>query len=120
MFGAGFEDLFAGLDPDRGTAVVTEGLLNYFPTDRVEVLWTRVARELARFPSGLYLSDLHLAGGAALVDRAFAAGLGGARPRPGALPLRRRGSGRGSAAAQRLPVGDPAPSRGSTPTSCPG
>jgi O-methyltransferase involved in polyketide biosynthesis len=76
VFGAGFEDLFAGLDPDRGTAVVTEGLLNYFPTDRVEVLWTRVARELARFPSGLYLSDLHLAGGAALVDRAFAAGLG--------------------------------------------
>ena len=76
VFGDGFEDLFARLDPDRGTAVVTEGLLNYFPTDRVEVLWGRVARELDRFPSGLYLSDLHLAGGAALLDRAFAAGLG--------------------------------------------
>jgi O-methyltransferase involved in polyketide biosynthesis len=57
-------------------AVVTEGLLNYFPTDRVELLWARIAGALGRFPAGLYLSDLHLAGGAARVDRAFAAGLG--------------------------------------------
>ena len=76
VFGDELAALFAQLDPARGAAVVTEGLLNYFPTDRVEVLWSRIAGELGRFPSGLYLSDLHLAGGAALVDRAFAAALG--------------------------------------------
>lgn len=48
------------LDPDRGTAVITEGLINYFPTDGVLRLWSTVAATLQRFPHGLYLSDLHL------------------------------------------------------------
>lgn len=51
-----------GLDPTVGTAVITEGLLNYLPTDAVTGLWGRLATELRRFPAGLYLSDLHLAG----------------------------------------------------------
>ncbi len=49
-----------GLRQNEGTAVITEGLLNYFPQHAVEGLWSRFATALARFPTGLYLSDLHL------------------------------------------------------------
>ena len=45
------------LDPARGTAIVTEGLINYFDRDTVERMWQRFARLLARFPAGVYLSD---------------------------------------------------------------
>jgi O-methyltransferase involved in polyketide biosynthesis len=48
------------LDPDLGTAVITEGLINYFPTSDVVRLWGSIAANLRRFPRGLYLSDLHL------------------------------------------------------------
>lgn len=68
--------VFATLDPDLGVAVVSEGLLNYFPTPRVEQLWAHVAGQLQRFPHGLYLSDLHLGGHPGALDRAFAASLG--------------------------------------------
>jgi len=47
-------------DPSRGLAIVTEGLLNYFDRAAVEGMWGRMARVLARFPYGVYLSDLHL------------------------------------------------------------
>ncbi|PPE75592.1 class I SAM-dependent methyltransferase [Solimonas fluminis] len=49
------------LDPAQGTAIVTEGLLNYFDRDAVLGMWRRFAGVLSRFPQGLYLSDLHLA-----------------------------------------------------------
>jgi len=52
----------AELDPDRGLAVMTEGLLGYLPTDAVHGIWRRFARTLSRFPDGRYISDLHLAG----------------------------------------------------------
>ncbi|MGI9084295.1 MAG: class I SAM-dependent methyltransferase [Aeromicrobium sp.] len=48
------------LDPTRGTAVITEGLINYFPTSDVVTLWGTIAESLHRFTRGLYLSDLHL------------------------------------------------------------
>jgi O-methyltransferase involved in polyketide biosynthesis len=48
----------AMLDPAIGTAIVTEGLINYFDRATVIGIWTRFARALARFPRGLYLSDL--------------------------------------------------------------
>jgi O-methyltransferase involved in polyketide biosynthesis len=54
--------LAAGLDPDRGTAIVTEGLVNYFDRDTVIGMWQRFAAALGRFPTGRYLSDLHLHG----------------------------------------------------------
>lgn len=54
--------LFESLDPTVGTAVITEGLLNYLPAEAVTGLWTRIATGLRRFPDGRYLSDLHLAG----------------------------------------------------------
>lgn len=52
--------LTAELDRDQGTAVITEGLINYFPTTDVLTLWRSVAENLHRFPQGLYLSDIHL------------------------------------------------------------
>lgn len=55
------EELFASLDPRQGLAVITEGLLNYFPRPAVQSLWRRLGAGLARFPVGLYLSDLNLA-----------------------------------------------------------
>lgn len=67
--------VFARLDHDRGVAVVTEGLLNYFPTETVERLWTGVATALRGFPHGVYLSDLHLQAGTSVVDQAFATAL---------------------------------------------
>ncbi len=48
------------LDPQRGLAVITEGLLNYLDEPEVRGLWARIARLLRRHPSGLYLSELHL------------------------------------------------------------
>ncbi|HUJ57847.1 MAG TPA: class I SAM-dependent methyltransferase [Kofleriaceae bacterium] len=46
------------LDPARGTAIITEGLINYFDTPTVLGMWHRFARALARFPHAVYLSDL--------------------------------------------------------------
>lgn len=64
------------LDPARGLAVVTEGLLNYLPQDSVLGLWARVADVCSGFPAGRYLSDLHLGEDlGAPVERAFVAGL---------------------------------------------
>src|SRR5262249_34880507 len=52
--------LCASLDPSRGTAIITEGLINYFDRATVIGMWQRFARALARFPRGLYLSDILL------------------------------------------------------------
>ncbi|HSW13571.1 MAG TPA: class I SAM-dependent methyltransferase [Solimonas sp.] len=48
------------LDPQQGTAIITEGLLNYFSRDEVLGMWRRFAQVLSGFPQGLYFSDLHL------------------------------------------------------------
>lgn len=66
----------AGLDPGRGTAIITEGLLNYFDPVSVARMWRRFGRALARFPHGLYLADLHLGEDARPVERLFAGLLG--------------------------------------------
>jgi O-methyltransferase involved in polyketide biosynthesis len=50
----------ATLDPTKGTAIITEGLLNYFARDVVLAMWRRFATVLRRFPRGRYLSDLML------------------------------------------------------------
>ncbi len=56
-------ELACELDPGAGLAIVTEGLLGYLATDAVLGLWRRIARTLSAFPSGRYLSDLHLGSG---------------------------------------------------------
>jgi O-methyltransferase involved in polyketide biosynthesis len=50
------------LDPTRGTAIVTEGLISYFSRAHVEGMWRRFAATLRTFPHGVYFSDLNTAG----------------------------------------------------------
>jgi O-methyltransferase involved in polyketide biosynthesis len=70
------EAIAAALDPARGTAIITEGLLNYFDPESVMQMWRRFARALGRFPRGRYLSDLHLGRDARPLERVFAGLLG--------------------------------------------
>ena len=53
------EGVLDSLDPSKGTAVISEGLVNYFPRAQVETLWARIATGLRSRSGGLYLSDLH-------------------------------------------------------------
>ena len=76
MKGVQLSRVFSGLRRDQGVAVITEGLLNYFPQHDVVELWRRLAHELHRFPRGRYLSDLHVTSEAGRVDRPFVAALG--------------------------------------------
>ena len=69
----GLEALADAFDPERGLAVITEGLLNYLDADAVDRLWGRIAAVLGRFPHGLYLSDLVLRGAGGATGRAFSA-----------------------------------------------
>ncbi|NKF22005.1 class I SAM-dependent methyltransferase [Solimonas marina] len=50
----------ATLDPTVGTAIVSEGLMNYLDDDTARAVWRRIAATLSRFPNGVYLSDLYL------------------------------------------------------------
>jgi O-methyltransferase involved in polyketide biosynthesis len=54
------EAICESLDATRGTAILTEGLINYFERDVVLAMWRRFATALRRFPRSLYLSDLML------------------------------------------------------------
>ena len=53
----------SALDPSRGTAIITEGLINYFDRDIVVGMWRRFATALSRFSRGIYLSDIILRAG---------------------------------------------------------
>ena len=48
------------LDPKVGTAIVTEGLMNYLDPAIAQGVWRRIAATLAQFPQGFYLNDLYL------------------------------------------------------------
>ena len=48
------------LDPNVGTAIVTEGLMNYLDPTTAQAVWRRIAATLKRFPQGIYLNDLYL------------------------------------------------------------
>jgi O-methyltransferase involved in polyketide biosynthesis len=52
--------LAAELDRGHGLAIITEGLLGYLGPGAVEALWRRFALTLTEFPTGRYISDLHL------------------------------------------------------------
>lgn len=47
------------LDPDVGTAIITEGLLSYLAPEDAGWLWRNIAATLGRFPQGLYMADMH-------------------------------------------------------------
>jgi O-methyltransferase involved in polyketide biosynthesis len=61
----------ADLDPRRGLAIITEGLLGYLSTEAVEGMWRRFVTVLDGFPHGRYISDLHLGGAITPQVRAF-------------------------------------------------
>lgn len=50
----------ATLDPERGTAIITEGLMNYLSPAQARLVWTHIASALGHFPQGLYLADAYL------------------------------------------------------------
>jgi O-methyltransferase involved in polyketide biosynthesis len=71
------EALIETLDPAKGLAIVTEGLLVYLEDDTVDALWARFATALRRFDQGVYLSDLRFASPApGLPERTFGMILG--------------------------------------------
>lgn len=71
------EALVATMDPAKGLAIVTEGLLVYFDDPTVEALWARLAKALRPFSTGVYLSDLRLARPSpGVAERAFEVVLG--------------------------------------------
>ncbi len=45
------------LDPAMPTAVITEGIVNYFDISTMNNLWSRIASLLQSFSGGVYLSD---------------------------------------------------------------
>jgi O-methyltransferase involved in polyketide biosynthesis len=55
------ESLVETMDPEAGLAIITEGLLVYFDDATVEALWTRLAKALRPFSTGVYLADLRIA-----------------------------------------------------------
>jgi O-methyltransferase involved in polyketide biosynthesis len=61
----------AQLDPSKGTAIITEGLLGYLPTDAVLEMWARFAGVLEGFASGRYISDIHIGAVQDATVRAF-------------------------------------------------
>lgn len=48
------------LYPNAGTAIITEGLMNYLDPGKARGVWGRIARTLKGFPHGLYLADVYL------------------------------------------------------------
>jgi O-methyltransferase involved in polyketide biosynthesis len=68
---ASLAGLAESLDPDRGVAIITEGLLGYLDRASVIAIWQRFASVLPRFPDGRYFSDLHLGDQQTLYVRAF-------------------------------------------------
>lgn len=59
------------LDPGKGLAIITEGLLTYLDHESVLTLWRRFAGVAAGFRGGLYLSDLRLSENAGRTERGF-------------------------------------------------
>lgn len=47
------------LDPNVGTAIVTEGLMNYLDPSSARAVWQRITETLGRFPHGVYFSDVY-------------------------------------------------------------
>ncbi len=61
----------AELDPERGLAIITEGLLGYLPTESVLEIWSRFAGVLEGFAAGRYISDIHIGAVQDATIRAF-------------------------------------------------
>jgi len=49
----------ASLDPKQGTAIITEGLMNYLAPAQADAVWHRIAAILKSFAHGQYLADIY-------------------------------------------------------------
>ena len=49
----------ASLDPKQGTAIITEGLMNYLAPSQADAVWRRIASVLKGFAHGQYLADIY-------------------------------------------------------------
>lgn len=56
------EAIAAPLDRNRGLAVITEGLVNYFSESDVRSMWRRFSSLMQQFPQASYWSDIGLSG----------------------------------------------------------
>ena len=54
--------LAESLDPNKGVAVITEGLLPYFDEPSTTRIWQNIHAFMHRFSGGVYLSDYYLRG----------------------------------------------------------
>lgn len=50
---------FAQLNRSEPVVVITEGLVNYFSLDQIELFWTRLAEQLRPFCAASYVTDLY-------------------------------------------------------------
>jgi O-methyltransferase involved in polyketide biosynthesis len=53
-------EIAKSLYPNAGTAIITEGLMNYLDPGKARGVWARISRTLKGFPQGLYLADVYL------------------------------------------------------------
>jgi O-methyltransferase involved in polyketide biosynthesis len=53
-------EIASTLDPARGLAIITEGLLGYLERSLVDGIWGRFAATVAGFRQGVYISDIHM------------------------------------------------------------
>ena len=49
----------ATLNPNLGTAIITEGLMNYLDPAAAQGVWRRIGTTLAGFRHGVYLADIY-------------------------------------------------------------
>lgn len=54
------EAVVGELDPGKGLAIVTEGLVGYLPKEETEQMWRRFADALGRFKVGRHICHIHL------------------------------------------------------------
>lgn len=53
------QSLLQQFDPAKKTAIVTEGLVNYFDLNTIKQVWATMAQGLKQFPQGYYVTDLY-------------------------------------------------------------
>ncbi|MBL0218699.1 MAG: class I SAM-dependent methyltransferase [Myxococcales bacterium] len=93
------EAICATLDPSKGTAIITEGLINYFDRATVIGIWARFAAPRAVPDRPLSLRCEHPRRQRGCAGRSILVAALGVRARQGPHPLRLRGRGRSSTGA---------------------
>lgn len=73
---ASIAEVAGTLDPDKGLAILSEGLLNYYPRKEMLSMWRGFADAASSFSRGCYFADIRLdEDNRGLTERAFFVGL---------------------------------------------